>query len=169
MLISIIVPVYNVEPYLEQCIDSILNQSFRDFELILVDDGSPDRCGEICDRYAAADDRIRVIHQKNGGVSAARNAGMEVSKGKYIVFVDSDDMVHPLYLEHLYKAIQKHNADISMCWFSRFEKNPTYDENQAYAEKRILSGREACSLIGAPHDRVSTAPWMKMCRSASFG
>lgn len=90
-VLSIIVPVYKVEVYLEDCINSILKQSFRDFELILVDDGSPDRCGEICNRYAKIDSRIRVIHKTNGGLSSARNAGINESMGKYITFVDSDD------------------------------------------------------------------------------
>lgn len=93
--LSIIVPVYNVEEYLPKCIDSILVQTFTDFELILIDDGSPDRCGEICDEYAAKDSRIVVIHQKNQGVSAARNAGLDIAKGTYIGFVDSDDWIEP--------------------------------------------------------------------------
>ena len=89
--ISIIVPVYNVEKYLKRCIDSILNQSFTDFELILVDDGSTDNSGEIIDEYAIKDERIKVIHKENGGLSSARNVGIEYSKGNYIAFVDSDD------------------------------------------------------------------------------
>ena len=98
-LISVVVPVYNVEKYIHQCIDSILSQTFTDLELILVDDGSPDRCPQICDRYAEQDQRIHVIHQKNGGLSAARNAGIDWafanSDSQWITFVDSDDWVHP--------------------------------------------------------------------------
>lgn len=97
--ISIIVPVYKVEPYICCCIDSILSQTYSDFELILVDDGSPDKCGAICDEYAEKDSRIRVIHQVNGGVSSARNAGLDVAKGKYIYFVDSDDYIEPELLK----------------------------------------------------------------------
>ena len=96
---SVIVPVYKVENVLPRCIESILNQTVTDFELILIDDGSPDRSGEICDAYAAKDSRIRVIHQKNGGVSKARNAGLDIAQGEYIVFVDSDDWVDAIYLE----------------------------------------------------------------------
>ena len=99
--ISIIVPVYKVEEYLSQCIDSILVQTFTNFELLLVDDGSPDRCGEMCEEYAQKDERIRVFHQENAGVSTARNKGLAEAYGKYIVFVDSDDYVDKLYLEHL--------------------------------------------------------------------
>ena len=91
--ISVIVPVYNVEKYIHRCVDSILSQTFRDFELILVDDGSPDNCGSICDDYAAKDSRVRVIHKENGGLSSARNAGMKIARGKYYLFCDSDDYV----------------------------------------------------------------------------
>ena len=101
-LISVIVPVYNVEKYLLQCIESILAHSFTDVELLLIDDGSPDCCGEICEEYAKRDNRIRVFHQENRGVSAARNVGLENAKGKFIVFVDSDDYVLPGYLQDLY-------------------------------------------------------------------
>ena len=104
-LVSVIVPVYKVEPYLRRCVDSILSQTFGDFELILVDDGSPDNCGAICDEYAARDPRVHVIHQANGGLSAARNAGLDWafanSKSEYIAFVDSDDWVSQNYLEEL--------------------------------------------------------------------
>ena len=99
--ISIIVPVYNSEKYLDACIDSILSQSFRDFELILVDDGSKDSSAQICDEYASQDTRVRVIHKANGGVSAARNDGLDIAKGEYITFIDSDDWVEREYLETL--------------------------------------------------------------------
>lgn len=99
---SIIVPVYKVEKYLERCVESIINQTFEDFELILIDDGSPDRCGAICDEYAAEDERIKVIHQKNQGVSVARNAGLDVATGDYICFVDSDDWIELDCLKTVY-------------------------------------------------------------------
>lgn len=101
--ISVIVPVYNVEQYLAECISSILSQTFTDFELLLVDDGSPDRCGEICDEYAGKDKRVRVFHQENAGLSCARNKGLEHASGTYIAFVDSDDYVGTDYLKHLYE------------------------------------------------------------------
>lgn len=100
--ISVIVPVYKAEKYLTHCIDSILNQSFTDLELLLIDDGSPDRSGEICDKYARKDSRIRVFHQQNGGVSRARNNGLAHAQGQYVVFVDSDDRTLPDYLCALY-------------------------------------------------------------------
>jgi len=113
--VSIIVPVYNVEQYLENCIESILNQTFKDYELILVDDGATDKSGEICDKYERKDSRIRVIHKSNGGLSSARNAGLDVACGKYIGFVDSDDSIHPKMYEILYDLAQKYKSDISCC------------------------------------------------------
>lgn len=113
MKLSVIVPVYNVECYLHECIDSVLRQDFTDFELILVDDGSPDRCGEICDDYAARDRRVRVIHQSNGGLSAARNAGLEMASGDYIAFIDSDDFVAPDFFSRAIQALEGHpDADL---------------------------------------------------------
>ena len=106
--VSLIVPVYKVEPYLHRCVDSILNQTFRDFELILVDDGSPDNCGAICDEYAEKDDRIQVIHKTNGGLSSARNAGLDIARGRYIMFCDSDDYVAENWCQIMVMAIKKY-------------------------------------------------------------
>lgn len=111
--ISVIVPVYKVEDYLPDCIDSILKQSLSDFELILVDDGSPDRCGEICEEYARRDKRIKVFHQENRGLSGARNTGMDHAAGKYITFVDSDDVISPEYLRVLRDALLQNRAQIA--------------------------------------------------------
>lgn len=107
-MISVVVPVYKAENYIHRCIDSILSQSHTDFELLLIDDGSPDNCGAICDEYAAKDSRVRVFHKANGGVSTARNYGVEKSLGQWITFVDSDDYVHPDFLSSLYS---RHDAD----------------------------------------------------------
>ena len=132
-MITIVVPVYKVEEYLERCVDSILNQTFTDFELLLVDDGSPDNCGKICDEYAEKDSRIFVIHQKNGGLSAARNAGInwfyEQNRSDYITFVDSDDWLHPEYLRILMNGITGNHVKISVCDFKRvFDESP-YENN----------------------------------------
>ena len=147
--ISVIVPVYKVESYLRQCIDSILAQTYRDFQLILVDDGSPDSCGEICEEYAVKDSRILVIHQENGGVSAARNAGIDWvfanSDSRWLNFIDSDDEVSPRYLENLYRYAVESGADITLTnayWFSD-------DSELAYAPDgvagvRTISGRDGC-------------------------
>lgn len=115
-MISIIIPVYNVEQYLSNCIDSVLNQTYSDFELILVNNDSPDRSGEICDTYALKDARIKVIHQQNGGQSSARNTGLETAKGEYITFIDSDDTVDPHFLQILLDALKEYpQADLSIC------------------------------------------------------
>lgn len=113
-LISIIVPVYNAEPYLDRCVQSILAQTMEDFELILVDDGSPDRCGEMCDAYAKADPRIRVLHQANAGQAVARNRALDIAQGEYLAFVDSDDYIHPKMLELLLHNAHTHGAKISV-------------------------------------------------------
>ena len=111
-LLSVIIPVYNVEPYLRRCVDSVLNQTYRNLEVILVDDGSPDGCGAICDEYVAKDSRVRVIHKANGGLSDARNAGMAQMTGEYLTFVDSDDWLDDQALEYLYQAMTESNADL---------------------------------------------------------
>ena len=117
-LVSIVVPVYKIENVLHYCIDSILNQIYEDFELILVDDGSPDNSGKICDEYAKKENRIKVIHKENGGVSSARNCGIDAAKGKYICFVDSDDYVNKNYLEILIKTKSEHpEFDNIWCYF----------------------------------------------------
>ncbi len=114
-LISVIVPIYKVEPWLERCVESVRNQSYRNLEIILVDDGSPDRCGEICDRIASEDARIKVIHRDNGGLSAARNSGIDVCQGEYIGFVDSDDVIHPEMYSLLYADIIKYGTKLAFC------------------------------------------------------
>lgn len=121
--ISVIVPVYKVEKYLSRCIDSILAQTFKDFELILIDDGSPDGSGKICDEYAESDSRIIVIHQENSGVSAARNAGLKIAQGEYITFIDSDDWVDSDYLSFLYQLAVDNNADIACCTLLGIDEN----------------------------------------------
>lgn len=123
--ISIIVPVYNVESYICKCVDSILVQSYKQIEIILVDDGSPDRCPEICDEYARKDKRIKVIHQENGGLSAARNSGIKVASGEYISFVDSDDYIDSDFIEQMYTCAEETNADIVCCGMSVINSNRT--------------------------------------------
>ena len=124
-LISVIVPVYNVEPYIHRCVDSILGQTFPDFTLILVDDGSPDNCGAICDEYARRDGRIHVIHQKNAGLSAARNAAIDWTfangDSQWITFIDSDDWVHPEFLERLLRAAEDQKVLVSACGYAETE------------------------------------------------
>ena len=120
-LISVIVPIYKVEAYLRRGIDSILAQDYPNIEVILVDDGSPDNCGKICDEYAKKDKRIRVIHKPNGGLSSARNAGLDVAKGKYISFIDSDDSILPYMYSTMIKVIENNNLDIVTCGVQRIK------------------------------------------------
>lgn len=122
-LISIIVPIYKVEEYLRECVDSVLNQTYKNLEIILVDDGSPDGCPAICDEYASLDSRVKVVHRQNGGLSAARNSGIDVATGEYFCFVDSDDILHPQYCEILLKGCQENSVDICACKVLRFQ-NP---------------------------------------------
>lgn len=137
-LVSVIVPVYRVEKYLRICVDSILAQTYSDLEVILVDDGSPDGCPAICDEYAQQDARVRVIHQKNAGLSAARNAGLDLCQGEYITFIDSDDFVHPRFVELLLNACLKEHCLISV---SDFKSVPVGAD-----------GKEAClSFTDTPH------------------
>lgn len=114
-LISVIVPVYNVEKYLDYCINSIINQTYNNLEILLVDDGSTDQSSAICDKWAVEDKRIKVIHKENGGLSDARNAGMQRAKGTYVAFIDSDDWIEKYYIEYLYRAIKETGAEISAC------------------------------------------------------
>ncbi|VWL84911.1 glycosyltransferase family 2 protein [Oceanivirga miroungae] len=122
--ISIIIPIYNVENYLRKCLDSIVNQTYKNLEILLIDDGSTDKSGKIADEYAKNDSRVIVFHNENGGVSAARNFGLDKATGEYIALVDSDDYVDLTYIEKLYKVLKENNADISVCKFDYiFEKN----------------------------------------------
>ena len=143
-IISVIVPVYKVEPYLRRCVDSILDQTYTDFELILVDDGSPDNCGAICDEYAAKDSRVHVIHQQNGGLSAARNAGIDWSfahsDSQWLSFIDSDDSVLPDYLSRMYASAAEQNADLCICDFQTVLSDGTIAPEESGIPSRVDSG-----------------------------
>ena len=142
-LISVIVPVYKVEEYIKTCVNSIRRQTYHNIEIILIDDGSPDECGVICDQYANLDKRIRVIHKKNGGLSDARNAGMNIANGEYISFIDADDYVSEYYIETLYKILKDNDADMSICGC-----NIVYDDNgclvRSESNKTEVCSQEEC-------------------------
>ncbi len=114
-IISIIIPIYNVERYIHRCVGSVINQTYKNLEIILVDDGSPDNCGKICDEYAEKDERIKVIHKKNGGLSEARNFGIDVATGEWLFFLDSDDWIYPQTIEKLYASAIENSVSVSMC------------------------------------------------------
>ena len=145
-IISVVVPVYNVDEYLPECVESILGQTFTDFELILVDDGSPDNCGTMCDSYEKKDSRVHVIHKENGGLSDARNKGIDSAKGEYITFIDSDDIVYKDYLKYLYEAAQAYDADIVQGTITtHFDKLGSLgkDRHQQEYDVRVFSGEDA--------------------------
>lgn len=146
-MISIIVPIYKVEKYLPRCIDSILLQSYQDIDLILVDDGSPDHCGAICDAYAEKDGRITVVHQKNSGVSAARNAGVAHAKGDWIGFVDPDDFVAPEMYEDMMNAVNETGAKLGICGYHYVDESGQIDLQRIYpaAGNEVLTQKELMS------------------------
>lgn len=141
-LISIIVPVYKVEAYLRECIDSIIGQTYKNWELFLVDDGSPDSCGDICDSYAEADKRISVIHKENGGLSDARNCALEKVSGDYITFIDSDDYISENYLQCMLSYANCYDADIVQCDYSRDKNLLNEQKDKKEKEITIIEGEE---------------------------
>ena len=145
-MISVIVPVYNVENYLDQCIQSILRQSYSDFELILVDDGSKDSSGMLCDEYKRKDSRIQVIHKKNGGLSDARNAGTQIARGSHVTYIDSDDYVSDDYLQVLYNLINQNNADLAVTGIKCFYDGVIIKEDERTEERRY-TGIEALKNV----------------------
>lgn len=166
-LISVIVPVYKVEPYLSRCIDSILTQSFTDFELILINDGSPDNCGKICDEYAKKDKRIHVIHKENGGLSSARNEGIDWSfansNSQWLTFIDSDDWIHPQYLELLLSGVNSTNTDICVC---------EYTETAEFSDFKNLNKSNIQKLrpeeLFVNYHVTSVVAWSKLYNKSCF-
>lgn len=142
-MISVIIPVYNVEPYLCKCLDSVLSQSFSDYEVVLVDDGSTDGSAEICKAYQLRDSRIRYSYKENGGLSSARNQGLEISQGSYVTFIDSDDYIEPEYLCTLYRLIKDNDADISTCFYNIESKKGTRPWSDVDAEENVFDSRAA--------------------------
>lgn len=171
--ISVIVPVYMVEKYLRECVDSILSSTYTNLEVILVDDGSPDGCPQICDSYAQKDTRVKVIHQQNRGLCAARNAGLKVAAGKYVAFVDSDDMISPHMYEILVAAIESTNADWAACEYTRKQETLPVEGTLEMPKVRVLEGMESLLsvLTCAPSVReitwTSAYVWNKLyCRES---
>ena len=164
--ISIIVPVYRVEKYLKDCIDSILAQTFTDLELILVDDGSPDRCPALCDAAAEKDSRIRVIHKPNGGQSSARNAGLDIARGSWIGFVDSDDVITPDFCEKLYRAARETGAQIAVCNYQNVDEQLVPCQEQfLWVRRQVMSRKQALEHCTLPPYMVI---WNKLYDRAIF-
>ena len=167
--ISVIVPIYNTKPYLAECIESILAQKINvPIEVLLIDDGSTDGCGEVCDKYAARDERVRVIHQENQGLSAARNAGIDAAKGRYYSFIDSDDVVLPRFLQTLYDACEEHDAYMSLCSVEDVQEDgkscdPAYFTRPT--QEGVFCGKDLLNEFYTPYGTVYTVAWNKMYRA----
>lgn len=168
-LISIIIPVYKVEKYLNRCVNSVVNQSYKNIEIILVDDGSPDKCPEICEEWARKDCRIKVIHKENGGLSDARNKGLEFAKGTYVCFVDSDDYVAKTYVETLYGLIRSKKTDISAVSLKEvFSLEPEINNNTVgEGVTTVFEGRTALKQLFFD-DTFANYAWNKMYKRNLF-
>lgn len=164
--VSVIVPVYKVEPYLRECVESILAQTLEDIEIILVDDGSPDNCGAICDEYAAKDSRITVIHKKNGGLSDARNAGLDIAVGDYIGFVDSDDWIYPKMYEVLYRCAEEDGS--GMVTFAGFQKCGPEEPENASSREIVSAETVLAQFHQCYYNRIWTTVQTKLYQRSVF-
>lgn len=168
-LVSVIIPIYKTQSYLRRCVDSVLTQTHKNLEIILVDDGSPDRCAEICDEYAKKDGRIRVIHKENEGVSRARNRGIETASGEYLTFVDSDDYVSEKYVEYLLSLFgEAENCAITACNHFILGRNRLQKASNGKNEKICFTRRDAFESL-LYHEEIDVSPWAKMYRRSVFG
>ena len=158
-LVSVIIPVYNVETYLCQCLDSVLNSTHSNFQVILVDDGSTDGCGSVCDTYGDKDSRITVIHKDNQGLSAARNTGLAAAKGEFIIFVDSDDVVSPTMIETLLWAIKYTNSDIAACEYTRDEESLACLAAPSPESLKIVDGKDGCIQVFSGEPSIRSITW----------
>lgn len=167
--VSVIVPIYNTKPWLEECIDSILNQQFSEsFEVLLVDDGATDGCGELCDAFAEKDSRVRVFHQENQGLSAARNTGIDAAVGRYYAFVDSDDIVAPNFLQTLFDACEKHDAYMAVCAVEDVNEDGSSETPPSYtmpAEVGVFTGKALLNRFYAANGTYYTVAWNKLYRA----
>lgn len=166
-LISVIVPVYKVEKYLHRCVESICNQSYTHLEILLVDDGSPDSCGAICDVFAGKDERIQVIHKENGGLSSARNIGIEHAHGDFLAFVDSDDFISRDFIKILYDALISSNSDIAQCKWEYVTGDTITREKEA-GDCYVYSGYQMLENLYIPDGAYFVVAWNKLYRSSLF-
>lgn len=166
VLVSVIIPIYKVEQYLERCVDSIKNQTYANLEIILVDDGSPDSCGKMCDAFALTDQRIKVVHKQNGGLSDARNAGIKCAQGAYYLFVDSDDYIAQDMIEILVKDLEEADADIAMCTYDLFDENDVHTQMPFDQAGPIvtMSGAEAAKRLLFYHEPQMVVAWNKLAK-----
>lgn len=165
--VSVIVPVFRVEAFIDECVASIINQSYKNLEIILVNDGSPDHCPEICDAWAQKDSRIKVIHKENGGLSSARNAGLKVCTGEYVMFTDSDDFIDSNMVEELLNLAISHNADVAACSIKKFYNGSSHDfRNYFNNEVTEYSGMQAIDAM--LREKIDCAAWNKLYKVESI-
>lgn len=163
--VSIIVPIYNVEQYLDRCMQSLLNQTLEDIEIIMVDDGSPDNCPKMCDEYAKKDERVKVIHKKNAGLGMARNSGLEIATGEYVAFVDSDDYVDVSAYEKMYNSVKKHNADAVFSGLKEENASGIWEEKETKGHETLLNMSETYEFV---LEMVANPPGVKEERAHSM-
>lgn len=166
-LISVVVPIYNVEQYLERCVNSILQQTYQNLEIILVDDGSPDNSGAICDSYSFLDQRIKVIHRRNGGLSDARNVGLDMASGEFIAFVDSDDTIMPEMIEKLFQRIDIDQSDMSFCGYRQVNQDGDI-LSEVVLPDNVLTGFEALKSSYEDIGVLYTLAWNKLYKKHLF-
>ena len=165
-LITVIIPIYQVEKYLENCVNSVLQQTYKNLEIILVDDGSIDRCPQMCDEFAEKDKRIRVIHKTNGGLSDARNAGLDICKGRYITFIDSDDYVSKNYIELLYNALISNDADVSMVGSTKIQEHTLYCTDLVEGIVEVYKQEKA--IVNGLNIKIQQSAWGKLYPAEYF-
>lgn len=166
-LISIVLPIYNVSDYLSKCLDSIIKQTYTNLEILLIDDGSTDGCYDICEKYQSKDQRFKVIHKKNGGVSSARNCGIRAMTGKYMTFIDPDDMVAPDYVETLYRSIKENNSEISICGVKTVFSEDLCVTDAKDRRSEVFTAERAIEKM-LYQDEIDVNAWGKMYLSSLF-
>lgn len=166
--LSVIVPIYNVEPYLRRCVDSVLAQTLADIEIILVNDGSTDGCADICNEYAGKDYRIKVIHKENGGLSSARNAGLDSATGEFIAFVDGDDCISPEMYMKMLTALQKEHADLCVCGYQKADENYNSVGSGSSHIYQVLPGIQAIEKMYSNDYIYFTIACNKLFKSCLF-
>lgn len=167
-LVSVIVPVYNVESYLKECVDSLIHQTYQNIEIILINDGSTDNSGQVCDQYCEIDKRISVIHKENGGQSDARNVGLDVAVGDYIMFVDSDDFVADNYVELMLATMVSEQADIVCCGFSFTDEYGKVTVSVSNKAKAVISAEETLHLLIQDNNPIENYVWNKIYKRCYF-
>ncbi|MBQ6787622.1 MAG: glycosyltransferase [Lachnospiraceae bacterium] len=167
-LISVIVPIYKVEKYLNKCVDGIINQTYTNLEIILVDDGTPDNCGAICDEYAEKDSRIKVIHKSNGGLSDARNVAIDIMQGKYVTFIDSDDYIGTEYIQCMYEALKNTDSDLAICEYAYVREDGTMINRPCNNKKVQVFNQERALYELLNMKKYSNSAWGKLYKSEHF-